>query len=179
MTGSAFALGLIICAIAAVLVSAGLGKLAAPGASREAIAALLRLPEPAAQRAVRLLAVVETLTGVALLVPDLRTAGAVLAGVLGLAFAGAGLLGRARGLATPCGCFGQRDSRPLGLRSVLVGLALAAGALAVLRSGADAAPRTDLLPIGVAGIVVLLAVWIWRDTARELVRPRPTSTANH
>ncbi|GAB3953371.1 MauE/DoxX family redox-associated membrane protein [Micromonospora vulcania] len=172
MTGSAIAV--IICVLAAVFISAGLGKLAAPEASRDAVAALLRFPEPAAQRAVRLLAVAEALTGVALLVPDLRTAGAAVAGVLGLVFAGAGLLGRARGVATPCGCFGQRNSRPLGLRSVLVGLALGVGALAVLRNGSAAVPHPDLLPIGAAGLIVLLAVWIWRDTVRELVRPRPT-----
>ncbi|MFF4878074.1 MauE/DoxX family redox-associated membrane protein [Micromonospora sp. NPDC000668] len=178
MTGSALAVGLIICGTTAVFVSTGLGKLAAPEASRAAVAALLRLPEPRAQRAVRLLAVVETLTGIALIVPSLRTAGAAVAGVLGLLFAGAGLVGRARGLATPCGCFGQRDSRPLGLRSVLVGLALGAGALVVLRGAADAVPRPDLLPIGVAGLTVLLAVWIWRDMVRELVRPRPTAATH-
>ncbi|MFC0503433.1 MauE/DoxX family redox-associated membrane protein [Micromonospora costi] len=178
MIGAGLVLGLIVCATAAVYVSAGLGKFAAPEHTRRAVRELFRLDEPTAHAAVRVLALVELAAGAGLLVPAARPAAAVAAGALGLAFAAAGALGRARGTATPCGCFGRADSAPLGLRSVVVGLALAAAALAVL-GGASALTRPDLLPVGAAGLTVLLAAWTWRDIVRELIRPRPTPASDH
>ncbi|WP_433344674.1 MauE/DoxX family redox-associated membrane protein [Micromonospora sp. CA-111912] len=174
MTTATLVVGVVACTTAAVHLCAGLGKLVAPEHAREAVAGLLRLADPVARRVVRLLALVETFVAVALLVPVLRPTGALLAGVLGLAFAGAGLLGRARGLRAPCGCFGRPESRPLGAGSVLSGLALVAAAIIVLRYGPRGVPHPDLLPVGTAGLAVAIVLWTWRDLARDLIRARPT-----
>src|SRR5687768_4401948 len=101
--------------VAAILLHAGLSKLAVPSPLHRALVEL-RVPAPLTTvGAVRAYAVVECLAGIALLLGPVRLAGGVLVAVVGLAVTALGLLGTARGSATPCGCFGNRDGRPLGL----------------------------------------------------------------
>ncbi|MET7401639.1 MauE/DoxX family redox-associated membrane protein [Dactylosporangium sp. NPDC005572] len=162
--------------VAASLVHAGLSKLAVPGPLRQALAEL-RVPAPLTTvAAVRAYAVAECLAGLALLADPTRAAGGVLVAGVGLAVAALGVLGIIRGSVTPCGCFGNRDSRPLGLTNVAIGLGFAvAGALSLAGGAADLTPEAPVgapALLGGAGAMLLLCLYVSRGWAWPLIRPR-------
>ncbi|MBX6354333.1 MAG: hypothetical protein IRZ05_00590 [Micromonosporaceae bacterium] len=110
-------------AITAVLLRAGVGKLALPASLAAALAELLgQAAVPAS--AVRLLAAGE-LT-LALLVPFVggATATQVVVAALGLAFAAVGVAGQLRGTRLPCGCFGSASGTSFGAMNIAAGAAL-------------------------------------------------------
>src|SRR5262245_44634713 len=107
--------------LAAVLIDAGLAKLASPAALLQALAEVLPAATAVPAAAVRVLAGVEVAAGVGLLAVPTRPAAAVAVAGLGCLFAAAGLAGWGRGSRTPCGCLGGSGDRPLGPGTVLLG----------------------------------------------------------
>lgn len=86
---------------------------------------------------------------------------------------GAGIVGFAaaamrRGATVPCGCFGESTGRPIGVRSLLAGAGLLAGAIGLLvLPGTGTAAAGLMLPLTAA--TALMAVMV-RDRNR-LVAP--------
>jgi hypothetical protein len=150
-------------AVAAILVQAGLSKLAAPAPLHRALTELGAPARLATPGAVRGYAVVECLAGVALL----TGAGGMLVAALGLAVAALGVLGAARGSVAPCGCFGNPGGRPLGLTNAAIGLGLAlTGALNLTTAGPPASTP------GTAGLMLVLCLYVHRAWAWPLICPR-------
>jgi hypothetical protein len=162
-------LGAINCLAAATLISAGLGKLVAPSQHGQALAEL-RVPGPLhTAGAVRRYAVVECLGGLALLFAATRRPGGALVVAIGLAIAGLGGLGLARGSRSPCGCFGNPAGRPLGLTNVALGASLGAAGAANLVLPAPTGAATLL---GTALTMLLLCLFVNRSWAWPLIRPQ-------
>ncbi len=116
--------------LAAVFIVAGLLKLPDPAAFAEGIAGFRFLPEWSVGPLALGMPVFELLTGLALLGRRFRSAGALAATGLTLAFALLYAWALARGLDVRCSCFGGagllRVSNPVGLLRALAMLALAA-----------------------------------------------------
>ncbi|MGK5673175.1 MauE/DoxX family redox-associated membrane protein [Micromonospora sp. URMC 106] len=159
------------CLVSAVLVCSGLGKLATPKHARQLFTELLRVRRSTALTLVRAVAVVETAVGAALLVPAGRPAAAAATAALGAGFAAAGLVGWQRRTTLPCGCFGRPESRPLGARNVLVGLALVGFGVVLLLESPAALPA-DRMAVVAASLVAGMALLLWRGMVVDLVRPR-------
>lgn len=123
-------------AAAAILLTAGIGKILAPQHVQAALAEVLPAPRGLFTTGrLRGAAVVEIAVAVSLLTTTTRIAGALGTAGLGLIFALLGAVGLRRGGGTPCGCFGVPGRHPLGWPNVGFGLALAAvGALNLLVS---------------------------------------------
>ncbi|MGC4893997.1 MauE/DoxX family redox-associated membrane protein [Micromonospora sp. DT31] len=164
-----------ICLVSAVLVCSGLGKLATPRHARQLFMALLPVRRGTALSLVRAVAAVEAVVGAALLVPAGRPAAAAATAALGAGFAAAGLAGRQRGTTLPCGCFGRPEGRPLGVRNVLIGLALVGFGTALLLTSPAALPA-DRMAVVAASLVAGMALLLWRGMVVDLVRP-PTRPA--
>src|SRR5688572_13575191 len=131
------------CAVAAVLLQAGLFKVAFPGPLRQALAEIL--PSHArlvTDRAVRVVAVAEILTAVTLVVQPTRVPAGIAAGVLGVLFMSAGAAGMARSGSMPCGCLAGGGRHPLGLTSVLFGLTIVAVSAVNILASKSALPLT-------------------------------------
>jgi hypothetical protein len=152
-------------ATVAVLLDAGLFKLARPSGLRRALAELA--PGLITDSVVRGIAAVEVAVGVALLVPATRVPAAFVVGLLGAAFAALGVAGRARRSTEPCGCFGD-GTRPLGAVNVLLGLALVAVA-AIDLTGAAPASYARVAPVLAALLVLVLCLWMNRRLAWSLL----------
>ncbi|GAA0915214.1 MauE/DoxX family redox-associated membrane protein [Virgisporangium aurantiacum] len=157
------------CAVAAVLLHAGLSKLAVPVPLHRALVEV-RAPAPLATvPAVRGYAVVECLAGVALLFGPTRAAGGAVVVLVGLAVAALGALGAARGSISPCGCFGIRDGRPLGVANVVAGFGLAtAGSVNLAAAARTGAPAV----LGATLAMLVLCLYVSRAWAWPLIRPR-------
>jgi methylamine utilization protein MauE len=160
-------------AAATILLQAGLYKLAVPAPLRRALAELAPGHFGAiGDGAVRILAAVEILVGVALLAPATHVPGAIAAAALGVLFAASGVAGRVRGAAAPCGCLGATGSRSLGPVNIAVGLGLivfgvfAAGGTA---TGGYGRPG----PVLTALFLLLLCMSINRGPVLRLLRRRP------
>jgi hypothetical protein len=158
--------------IAAVLATAGIGKLAGAGASRAAVDAV-GVPPGMAAVAAALLAPVELAVAAALLLPSSARAGAAAALALALVFVV--VIGRAlvRGGHPDCHCFGALHSRPVDRLALAHALALGAGALAVLLGGAGHVPvgGDTTLPASLASSLVLcVVVRAHRSALREIDR---------
>jgi hypothetical protein len=122
---SDWALALAAAAAAALLLNAGLAKLASPGQLRGALSELLPVAGRRPGNAlVRGFGVAESAAAAGLLVAPARLPAAVAAAVLGVSFAALGVLGVVRGTSRPCGCFGAAGQRPLGWANVWLGAAL-------------------------------------------------------
>jgi len=113
--------------VSALLINAGVAKLVAPAPLLRAVAELVSVPRRGAgELLVRWLGAAELAVAIALLVRPARWPAGVAAALLGLCFAGAGLLGVLRGSSVPCGCFGGAGRQPLGWANVGLGVLLAA-----------------------------------------------------
>jgi hypothetical protein len=155
---------------AAVLLQAGLYKMAVPAPLRRALAELApRYFGALRDRHVRVVAAVEISVGLALLAPAVRVPGAIAAAVLGVAFAVLGVAGRLRRSEAPCGCLGAGAPRSLGLLNVVVGLVLAAfGVFSATATVVGGSFR--LGPVLTALFLLLLCVWMNRGVALQLLR---------
>lgn len=155
-------------AVMTILIRAGAAKLASPAILTAAIDELWpgrRLAPPLAWS--RALAVSETLTAVLLAAPTGRRAALVLLMAFGLGFAGAGVLGLARGARKPCGCFGVGNHHPLGTVNVTIGCLFLSFAIFAMQVPA---PEDGT---GFAATTVLLAiigsiVWLLSSTRRHI-----------
>jgi hypothetical protein len=172
MDCAAISFAMLTSAVSATLICSGLTKLAAPKQSRDALIELDSVLRKAVVPLVGGLAALETGTGLAMLVPTVQFAAAVLAAVLGVCFAGMGVLGRRRGSTLPCGCFGRAGGRPLGASNIAVGGAVAAGGLteAVLSRSGSHIPAAVLSAV-TAVAVCLLAAALNRTMIADLIRP--------
>lgn len=155
-------LGLVLTAadsiVVTLLLRAGSAKLVSPRPVAEAIGELRANGRPTPTGLVRLLAVFELATALALGTPWLTTPAHLLVGLLGIVFAGAGAMGVARGSNRPCGCFGTQTAKPLGSGNVLLGLAFLLSAAAQLYVPADA---TTAAPYTALAAVVLSILWLF------------------
>ena len=179
MTTGTFA-GALGAVLAGTLLCAGAAKMAVPVHLGRALGGLLPALGPRAVRLVRAVAAAEIATAVALSVPAARGIGATAAAVLGAAFAIVGGVAAGRRTDSPCGCFGRARGNPLGVRNVVFGLAVVAGAALLLTDRSGGWSDHDGLPaLAAAAVTLLLAGWLYRDMIRDLCRPvsrtRPTA----
>lgn len=140
--------------LAAVFVTAGVGKLADLAGSRAAVAGF-GVPERLAAPIGTLLPIAEIMAAVLLLGDDTARAGALVALILLTGFCAGIARSMARGEAPDCHCFGQLHSEPVGPRVLVRNLALTALAAFALFAGEDAGPH--LLPSleGTTGAMVI------------------------
>lgn len=179
---------------AAVLINAGLAKLAFPRPLSRALSEVLPVRRsaataqtttvpastaPAAATTIliptaipRGFALLEVTAGVALLIPGTRLIAAGAATVLGVLFAGLGTLGWLRRSTVPCGCLGTHGDRPLGGRNVLIGLALAAvfpfNRLAA-PEGEGSGDYASWAPLTASLLMLVLCLWAYRELAWRLL----------
>ncbi|WP_433467845.1 MauE/DoxX family redox-associated membrane protein [Spirillospora sp. CA-128828] len=164
-------------AAASVLFVAGVAKTVSPAQLGRALNALFRTSGKGfTGRHVRVFAAVELLAALSLTAAPARQAGASAAGVLGVSFALAGVMGMVRGGGTACGCLGAAG-RPLGWINVLAG-ALLTAVPAVNRtagSGDPAGAYFFQVGTGLACGALLLCLWAHRGLVKDLTRPLPAS----
>jgi hypothetical protein len=170
-------LGLATSVAASVFLCAGLGKLAVPGHAARAVDELLRLGPRRVAVLVPVVGTVETVTGLALVMPAARPVGVPLAGALGVGFVLLGLFARLRRVKASCGCFGGTGGRPFGLRNSLSGLALLAVAVADAAVPYPPHLAYPALPLALtAGASACLAGWMQRGLIVPLLGPRAKSS---
>ncbi|TAN32068.1 hypothetical protein EPN29_10110 [bacterium] len=121
--GLQLATAAINCVAAALLISAGVSKLARPDPFRHALEEVVgRTGRLVSRTWIRLIAVFEIVAGVSLTTAPSRVPGAVAAGCLGICFVVLGVAGSIRGSRLPCGCFGATNGRrPFGWVNVVSG----------------------------------------------------------
>jgi Methylamine utilisation protein MauE len=171
MTTGMFA-GAVGALLAGTLLCAGAAKTAVPAHLGRALGGLLPAVGARAVPLVRVVAAAEIATAVALSVPAAREVGATAAAVLGAAFAIVGAIAAGRRTGSPCGCFGRAQGKPLGVRNVVFGLAVVAGAALLLTDPSGGWSGHEGLPaLGAATVTLLLAGWLYRDMIRDLCRP--------
>ncbi|HVM16339.1 MAG TPA: MauE/DoxX family redox-associated membrane protein [Gaiellaceae bacterium] len=135
-----------------VLVAAAAGKLRARDRAAAGVAAV-GVPPGAARPLAVALALVEAALGLLVLLGVALRPAAVGAAALGLLFATALLLARARGKRrVPCGCFGGARERPIWL---LAGRALGLAALGAGVAAGDRLPEPSAQALLAAAVVVL------------------------
>jgi hypothetical protein len=168
--------------LAGTLLCAGVAKLTVPVHLGRAIRDLAPAVRGRAVSLARVVGAIEVGAALALSVPPLHSAGSAAGVVLGVVFAASGAAAAARGVRSPCGCFGRTGERPLGVRNVVFGLAVAAvsGWLFLDRSGGWAT-HPGLPVLGTGTVALVLAAWLYRDVIDDLLplpgthgRPRPT-----
>src|SRR5262245_21233448 len=104
-------------ALAAILVVAGLGKLADPAGSRKSMVEF-GIPSKLAPTAATAVALCEIATAALLAIPGSTPAGALGALALFACFGGAVAINLALGRAPGCHCFGRLSSGPVGWSTV-------------------------------------------------------------
>lgn len=156
---------------AAVLLYAGLFKIAQPEQARRALSELggRRITWIGADT-VRAIAAVEVLAGAAVTVPATRVVAAPVVVLLGIAFAAAGIGGLGRRGVEPCGCLGAGSRAPLGPRNILIGTVVAAVGAADIGAPGGAVPATT------ASLLLATCLFVHRAAARRLLWP-PRSDA--
>lgn len=166
---------LINCAVAAVLLQAGLFKVGFPGPLRQALAEILpRHGRLVTDRAVRVIAAAEILTAVTLVGQPTRVPAGIAAGVLGVMFVSAGVAGRARSGSMPCGCLAGGGRHPLGLTSVLFGVSIAAVSVVNILAATLPQPLTGYAagaPVTAALFTLLTCLWVNRAVIVRLLGP--------
>lgn len=167
---------------AGLLAAAGVAKSARPGDTARALAELSRrgerrgLPMSLLSPAVRLLAGLEAVIGLAALVYPNRVLAALVAASY-LAFAGFVLYARAKGgvLAT-CGCFGSPDTPPTVLHAV-VDLGLCAGGVGVAVAGVSGTIGAVLADQPYHGVPLVVASVLTAGLAFAVLSPLARLTA--
>ncbi|MFI6496712.1 MauE/DoxX family redox-associated membrane protein [Nonomuraea typhae] len=137
--------------LAGVLLYSGSQKLAAPRAFRATVIAL-GMPKPRIVAAA--LPGLEIITALVLALPRAQPVGAALLVILGLAFAGAGVLAKARRTTVTCACFGQARSSRLGIRQLVYLPGWLGAAFLVLRGGHQPGVHQSLLIVALTGMCI-------------------------
>ncbi|HEY7432462.1 MAG TPA: MauE/DoxX family redox-associated membrane protein [Streptosporangiaceae bacterium] len=166
---------------AALLLNAGLAKVASPGRLRQAILELLPLAgDRLGTVLVRGFGLAESAAALGLLIAPARLAAAAATAALGVSFAALGVLGLVRGSNLPCGCFGAAGQHPLGWPSVWLGAALVIPWPLIAAVGAVPAGRYSVAAALFASIgTVLLCLWLNRRLImrlRRADRPAPAGS---
>jgi hypothetical protein len=161
----------------ALLINAGIAKLVAPARLLRAVAELAGVPgRDAGELLARGLGAAELAVAIALLVRPARLPAGVAVALLGLSFAGVGLLGVRRGSSVPCGCFGGAGRQPLGWANVGLGVLLAAAWPVNALTWRLPAHDYQAAVIGLASIATALScLWLNRHLITPLfaARSRP------
>jgi Methylamine utilisation protein MauE len=165
-------------ATASVLLVAGIGKLYSPAQPRRALRELFSVHDHLSSItvAIRLLAVVELISGIGLLESPTRIWAAAGAAVLGLGFIAFGAIGWLRHSQTSCGCLAASDGHPLGPTNVAVGAVLVAVAAAnglLVMPSSFGRTYTAWAVLGAALDVLFLTVWVYRRMTLNLLRRSP------
>lgn len=153
-------------AIAVVLLVAGASKLFSPRRLAVSLGQVVGWNRPVGIWIARAVAVTEL--AAAFLLASSWALGAALAltSLVGAGTVVFAITAIRRGATAPCGCFGESSDRPVGLRNLLAGTGLVAGAIALLVWPApDAATAELMLPLVAATALVGVMV---RDRARLL-----------
>jgi hypothetical protein len=160
-----------LAALAAVLLCAGSAKVAMPHSAARGLSSVLGRGRRASPALVRSFAFVEVAVAFALFWHATRPAGLIVASGIGLVFIGLGLLGLARRVRKPCGCFGRSTGRPLGRVNVLAGVVILIGSamLFVLTRSAPTGGSEAVLPV-TSVFTLGLAMWAYRDLLTGLIR---------
>lgn len=122
---------------------------------------------------VRVFGLAECAMAISLLAGPARVPAAVAAAAAGGMFAILGVLGRARGSALPCGCFGAGSRRPLGWMNVALGAVLVLAGLAETTArSVPAGPYSTASALFTAIAVVCSGLWASRQLIGPLLRTR-------
>lgn len=151
-------------AIATALLVAGAAKLASPRPFAFAVAEVFGWTRRSGVVLARTVAAVELTSAFLIATGAMAGAAPILAGLVGTGIVVFALAAMRRGSTAPCGCFGESGGRPLGVRNLLAGLGLLAGAV-ILPTYPATAPAGLMLPL--TAVSALLAVMV-RDRARLL-----------
>ncbi|HEY8472614.1 MAG TPA: MauE/DoxX family redox-associated membrane protein [Natronosporangium sp.] len=153
-------------ALAVILLLGGAAKLLSPRPLATLLHQVYGWARPAGVAAARAVAALELTAAFLLAGGWLVAAGLTVTGLVGAGIAGFTVIAMRRGATAPCGCFGESSGRPIGVRNLLAGAALLAGAVGLLvLPGAGTAEPALLLPL--TALIALVAVMV-RDRARLL-----------
>jgi hypothetical protein len=153
-------------AIAAALLIAGASKLASPRPLAASLGQVFGLRRAAGIGIARAVATIELAAAFLLAGAWAVMAGLALTGLVGAGVVLFVITAVRRGATMPCGCFGESSGRPIGIRNVLAGAGLLAGAIGLLampETGTAAAEVTLPLTAAIALVTVMI-----RDRARLL-----------
>jgi hypothetical protein len=156
-------------AMAVTLLVGGASKLVSPRPLAIGLGQVYGWSRPVGMWAARTVATVELAAALLLAGAWAAVVGLALTALVGTGIVLHATIAIRRGATAPCGCFGESNGRPIGVRNLLAGIALltAAVMLLVLPAAAGATPAAMGLPL--AAVVGLVAVLV-RDRAR-LVAP--------
>jgi len=152
--------------IAAALLVAGASKLAGPRRFASSLGEVFGLARVTRNGLARTVAAAELIAAFMLASAWSVTLGLALTALVGAGIVVFVLIAMSRGSTAPCGCFGESGSRPIGVRNLLAGVGLLAGAIILpLLPVAGATPLPPLTAL--TSVIALLAVMV-RDRARLL-----------
>lgn len=155
-------------AIAVILLISGASKLVSPRPLATSLGEVYGWARSTGTWAARVVAGVELATAFLLAGGWLILAGSALTGVVAAGIMIFSITAIRRKATVPCGCFGEASGRPVGVRNLIAGAALLAGAAGLLLlPGAGDAEAALMLPL--TAVIALVAVMA-RDRAR-LVAP--------
>lgn len=155
-------------ALSALLLRASAEKLVKPAVTAAALGELFPRVRSDLTGLVRLAAVLEAVSAIAVAVPGLRLPAQLPIGLLGAAFLLLGAAGKLRGSSQPCGCLGAGSSRPLGTTNALMGLALLA--VVLLNVEVTRPENANDLAVSTALVAVIMSVaWLFW-TSRQRIR---------
>lgn len=174
MTVGSWIVLLINAAAATTLIVAAIAKLVSPTGMRVAVGELLRSPRwfPT-NRGVRVFAACELIVAGLLCATATRVVGGCLAACLGALFAAAGAMGIVRGATASCGCLGSYENKPLGVRNIVIGVAMVAVApvnILVSVGSAETSEYAHGMLLISALLTLALCLWVNRVTIVPLVR---------
>jgi hypothetical protein len=152
-------------AIAVALLVAGASKLVSPRPLAASLGQVFGWHRPAGVWIARAVAVTELVAAFLLATSWALTLALTLTGLVGAGTAVFAITAVRRGATAPCGCFGESSGRPVGVRNLLAGSGLLAGAIGLLALPGTGAAAELMLPLTAA--TALLAVMV-RDRARLL-----------
>jgi hypothetical protein len=116
--------------------------------------------------AVRAAAGIELTAALAISAQHLRVAAWVITGMLGVCFAALGMAGLLTRSARPCGCFGAKSDRPLGIPNMVAGSALLTLAVVNLVDRGDAEITSAHTGVALLTVVLSLA-WALAEHRQE------------
>jgi len=150
---------------AAVLLFAAFAKFASPQLLARSLHKLTGRNALSSTTTVRVIGAMETVVAFGLLPSATRLIAATVLVLLGLSFVSLGIVGRARRIDEPCGCFGALSQQPLGNQNIVLGVVLALiGAQNLRFTDALSHDAAAAGPILAAGLLGLASIAMSRST---------------
>jgi hypothetical protein len=159
--------------LSAILLTAGVGKLADRRTPAILITNLVTLPFVWATTAALLLALTEIMCALLIAATPTRPVGLALASVLASLFVAVGLASRRFGVKLACGCFGPATPRMhAGWPNVVLGVAILVTVALALRAPATL-PPTAVASIAASATLLVFAATAWRAIHSPAQGPDP------